>query len=865
MFYYKRLTILLILAMIGIEIKAKPALNGTFVSFDSHVFCGWTLDRVQLEFSAMLDINIRSVITIASMRTDKNGSTTAFYPSTLPFVNTTLKCLDNVLEAAAYHHVNVYLGLELNLQFASAPEFINSSTATSLFRRAASHNKLIIQELYSRYGTKYSETFAGVYDSNEINDVEWAVWEKKMYYSDWVDLYLSPVYNYAQSLKKPVLVAPYFCHIGNVTDWGPTNVSAFYRQLLLKVPINKFLFQDCIGVSTRHKPGDGDFFHNPQDVASFYKSLHDMVQQFPNVSLGSDVEIFTGNQSLQAANVSRIKEQLDVEYAYVSEAFSFAWRYLSPNMAYGGKLLYKNYKAYLESTTLLHDHEVIKSIGIKPVTNKTISPSFLGFNADHLFDIGMGNVSDPKFIEASSKLLAGSTGATVRWPGGGYANYFDWGTGTFIDNATLNALNLTNPYHERTVSLSLEGFISYCRDLKASPIVTLNVLSSNLSYQLQLVEILVKKMDWLKPSGATLLLELGNELYIPIPNYQNVFPTAQSYSDMVTSWIPQLRKAAPNALIAINGAIPCCNETRRISWNANVLGNISEVAWPDAVTLHVYESPPHPYLNSTCPSFAWGKKEQQLAEAAYFNTSEGASDLFAVPQKYISEEYLIHDLPENVSIWFDEFGIIHDCGALRLTWLHGMATVLMTLKLALLRSVTTASVWILSGNSEADAIFPTSSDGENMFSGLCCGWDKPTLPGALTGIGFALSQVSLASASYDHIWSLDFVNSTNSSLFGVGFGGLTCNTSNKPHEKGSESICSIIVLNLSPESNVLQVPSSMHGLGICCHVSHTSGDLLRRPNGFTNNVTNTIERLNVSNPVCISPAYSIIVISPCTK
>ena len=259
------------------EQAQQQRLAGTFVSLDG-TMCGPDVEW-GAEIKAMAALKMDTVVTIASVATDKTGATLAYYPSALPFVSSWLPgrgdCVGSLLEAAHAHGgFTVHLGLELNYGFNS--EFANASAAELFYRTAASHNAQVLAELHQRCthqsphspphpthprraqpalhqhaavprpcshaggllrtdGSRYAGTFVGVYDSNEINDVEMSVWATAAYYTIWVQHYLRPTHSAAAKLRLPSSNAPYFCHSGNIPGWGPAAVARFYKRLLTDV------------------------------------------------------------------------------------------------------------------------------------------------------------------------------------------------------------------------------------------------------------------------------------------------------------------------------------------------------------------------------------------------------------------------------------------------------------------------------------------------------------------------------------------------------------------------------------------------------------------------------------------------------
>jgi hypothetical protein len=272
----------------------QTALRGTFVSLSQSV-CDAAGDW-HTELAAMAALRMDTIVTISSVSTEANKST-AFYPSALPFVSTWLEgkadCVGKMLEAAHKRRsFQVHLGLELNYAFDRT--WWRGSGNVSFFQLAAAHNIQIMEELQQLYRKKYAGTLVGVYDSNEINDVEMNYWEERVYYRPWIENYLRPTHSHATTLNLTSSNAPYFCHSGsNPAGWGPAAVAAFYRKMLddIKPRMQRLWVQDCLGVSTGELYGNrsGNWFDHPAEVLPFYSALAAMTKSLePPRSLWSD-------------------------------------------------------------------------------------------------------------------------------------------------------------------------------------------------------------------------------------------------------------------------------------------------------------------------------------------------------------------------------------------------------------------------------------------------------------------------------------------------------------------------------------------------------------------------------------------------
>lgn len=194
---------------------------------------------------------------------------------------------------------------------------------------------------------------------------------------------------------------------------------------------------------------------------------------------------------------------------------------------------------------------------------------FLGYNA---VPIQGATWSNANLVKAAQELSV----ELLRYPGGTIANYWDWNTGWFLPDAQPGFLKLSPlPYR-------LQDLQTVAQVTGANPIYVLNMLTSTLDYQLEMLRSA-------KAIGLPVqLIELGNEFYLPQKDNVAKFPTGQDYAKLCNTWIPAIQSEFPDAKIGIVGESPDPNlpaDSRRLSWNQNVL---QMVKGANALTLHPY-------------------------------------------------------------------------------------------------------------------------------------------------------------------------------------------------------------------------------------------------------------------------------------
>ncbi|NNC85102.1 MAG: hypothetical protein HKN75_03410, partial [Bacteroidia bacterium] len=224
----------------------------------------------------------------------------------------------------------------------------------------------------------------------------------------------------------------------------------------------------------------------------------------------------------------------------------------------------------------------------KPITD------FYGFNGQNIIS---GNVTldDPDFLKKLCDLYP----ATLRFPGGTIAMYWDWKTGQFLENdiSSNSCLWSKDSYDNSNFTpntlLKLKSFVD---KTGVSPIFDLNTITSDKYYQLaQLYE------------AASLnipikYVEFGNELYSEkLCAFPYVYPTPTDYGNEMLLWNDLFKGNSggnghfPYLETAVVGSIhrtiydPNKEPFREFNWNNEVLPIIgSGPSTIDAVTYHPY-------------------------------------------------------------------------------------------------------------------------------------------------------------------------------------------------------------------------------------------------------------------------------------
>jgi hypothetical protein len=274
---------------------------------------------------------------------------------------------------------------------------------------------------------------------------------------------------------------------------------------------------------------------------------------------------------------------------------------------------------------------------------------------------------------------------TIRYPGGTIANYWDWQTGSVnqppATTKTVTGEIRTFPGRHRTYDFTLGTLRRLTSATGAIPIFDLNVMTSTLGDQLQMLETAARM------GIPVRYIELGNELYLSNSNYLRAFPTAASYAHLVASWAPAIRRAFPNVQIAAVASASIYT-AREQHWNSALLS----IAGNDINAVTVHEYPGAPPSGSRPPS--------------------PKALLAGVTKEWEFVDETINALPLKLSVWLTEYNLnpgdlALGSPALGSTWEHGLYVAELDLLELEAKRVALSDYWDLFGTTP-DAQFATS-------------------------------------------------------------------------------------------------------------------------------------------------------------
>jgi hypothetical protein len=215
-------------------------------------------------------------------------------------------------------------------------------------------------------------------------------------------------------------------------------------------------------------------------------------------------------------------------------------------------------------------------INAKLGAGHSLLADYFGFNFDYA-GASQYSVQDANFYRQLAALKPG----TLRFPGGTNANFFQWKAGFPVNPPSGSCVSSSAG---SAFKFTLSDLKKAYNATKAPPVFDLNVMTSGLSCQLQMLR-------RARQLGLPVkYVELGNELYLNFMNYPSFFPTATDYGKTVATYVRAVHSAFPGARVAAVGSLPVSTARER-TWNADVLNAARKAGGlPDAITLHVYPS-----------------------------------------------------------------------------------------------------------------------------------------------------------------------------------------------------------------------------------------------------------------------------------
>ena len=320
---------------------------------------------------------------------------------------------------------------------------------------------------------------------------------------------------------------------------------------------------------------------------------------------------------------------------------------------------------------LINSQEVAQSPTTTIRAELTVTERTLGehFTCANVNSVRIKSWGDRDFWQAVNQVNP----QLIRIPGGEVSSYWDWRKGGLVDDISQFpqglAEFLANPRDRRYNASKLEDYSSAFIDNQITPIFVLNMLSDDLSSQL---EMLKTARDLGLPIKY---IELGNEYYFPTQNYRSVFPSIKKYTEAANIWLEALRQEFPQAQIAIIGSNrPDDGSSSRMGrWNREVIARSLPLA--DGITIHTYGNN------------GLGDRPLNSKSYPYFQSADIPFILGEPFRNWQKISAIIHNFPSQKQIWITEYNLSEDINTTKSakrqrvagSWLHGLYTVSMSL------------------------------------------------------------------------------------------------------------------------------------------------------------------------------------------
>ena len=299
-----------------------------------------------------------------------------------------------------------------------------------------------------------------------------------------------------------------------------------------------------------------------------------------------------------------------------------------------------------------------------------IPEHFFGFNSQMMRGPSW---RDEGFVQQVRKLSP----EIIRYPGGTNSSYWDWKTGWLMDG-----IELKKDYKSiRKNPITLSDLKFACDSTGAVPLFVLNMVNSNLEYQLQMLRSA-------KSIGLPVLyVELDNEVYLGESVYVNRFPTGVDYAKECNKWISAIKKEFSGVKVSVvafstrESAARKAKDhkSRSLMWNRDLISNIKNA---DAMSFHLYGGNGLNFLAGRMNDDGDNGDEGAAEELQqYFEKENAVSILLGVPfsRWKNSVAYDIGILPKNMKAWYTEYNMFEREGVVAGTWAHGLYAVTQTL------------------------------------------------------------------------------------------------------------------------------------------------------------------------------------------
>lgn len=306
-------------------VKDYPTVTGTFVQL--WAFSSYTVQQWETHFNHLKDVGIDTVIVQWTATTPYGQFKDCYYGTDLAAGNAASdyvcysSCIYRMFEAAKYTGTKIFLGLNIS------DEWWNYSTLdTSWGVTQATLGVNIARELYDKYYSEYSESFAGWYWSWELYNQMGG--DLAVTAAQFINLYMEGLTAIDPSL--PLMLSPF---ITNQVSAGITE--ATWKKFFENASFREgdiFCCQDSVGAGHILLEQTDEYFAAMAKAVATEKGL---VFWANNESFNSDYT---------PADLSRFISQMEITDKYVSGHITFAYsHYYHPDKYPSYHQQYKDY------------------------------------------------------------------------------------------------------------------------------------------------------------------------------------------------------------------------------------------------------------------------------------------------------------------------------------------------------------------------------------------------------------------------------------------------------------------------------------------------------------------------------------------
>ena len=365
----------------------------------------------------------------------------------------------------------------------------------------------------------------------------------------------------------------------------------------------------------------------------------------------------------------------------------------------------------------------------QPLSGASLTRNITRFVGYNVVNLQSGNFTDPRYTEGSAALNAG----VLRYPGGNLADWWDWRTGWCVKETECAGCPASLPSvpkkpggcKNKPRQYFLDEFVLALRATNARPVMMMNMLTANLTDQLEYLR--AARSAGALPAGA--FVELGGEFYWG--KFTCKFENATVYANVAKEWATAVKVEFPDVqVMAIAGfsTADADPKDRGYQWNGLLYAALAPDDDVDGVTLHPYlhlgddkrdNDPLQPLVPARTkgdgPTGWTPNATVQQAMVDLLRTEKGLEALMGIPffAATLAEASNVATrakLPSHLSMLITEWNVMERSGPIKLSWAHALMTASMTYNLIGIKQVVGVCMHVLLNGWGWGALYETTSD-----------------------------------------------------------------------------------------------------------------------------------------------------------